>query len=494
MAFDAGMAAAVVRELSREIISAKVEKIFQPTKDEIILSCRKDKRAMKLLISANPSCARVCLCSLEKENPQPPPMLCMLLRKHLQGAVISDVSMYGFERVIEIKFKAYDDLGFPCEKYLTAEIMGKCSNIFLLVSSDNKKKIAGALKSADFSSGIARPALVGMEYTLPPPQDKTNPLCEDEAGFMQKLKNYPPDKSADKFILDTYLGISPLVARECAYTARADSVGTCSPRMLYASFEKIISAIKNGNFKPCAIIRDGKLIEYSFIQINQYEKSAEIKEFATFSELLDFYFGERERVQTMHAKAHDIDAIVTSARKKLQRKLPLLKSELDECAEAEKFKLWGDLITSSIYKLTKKAESCEVVNYYSESLENVVIPLDVRYTPSQNAARYFKKYTKLKTAKKILMEQIEKAERELAYLDSVVSLIPLAENEAELYEIRIELAEAGYSPKTAMINKAKSHAKFIPKHFVTSGGYELFVGKNNIQNDRLTTKLASKSD
>lgn len=494
MAFDAGMAAAVVNELREKTVGAKIEKVFQPSGDEVILVCRRGRDSMRLLLSANPSSARACVSTLEKENPQVPPMFCMQLRKHLCGALITDVCMYGFERVIEIKLSGYDELGFACEKYLVLEIMGKCSNLLMLCNEDGRKKILGLIHPVDFSTSARRQALPGMTYELPPSQDKKDPLSESEQGFAESIKAYPPQRDAWRFVLDTYMGISPLVAREIALMAGAEAVERCSIKMMWRAFSSVMDRIKENTFVPCAVVKDGVPFEYSYIDINQYGTSAEKRVFNSFSEMLDFYFGEREHAETMRAKAHDIKAILSSARHKLQKKLPILRSELLECDEADKFKLWGDLITASIYMLTKKADKCEVTNYYSESLENVVIPLDIKLTPSQNAARYYKKYTKLKTAKKMITEQIQKAESELAYFESVEASLSLAENEADLYEIRIELAEAGYSPKTAMLKKARSHAKFKPKHFVTSGGYECYVGKNNIQNDFITTKLSKKSD
>ena len=494
MAFDAGMTAAVVNELYEKTVGAKIEKVFQPSKDEVILTCRRGRDSMRVLLSANPSSARACISTLEKENPQVPPMFCMQLRKHLCGALITDVGMYGFERVIEIKLSGYDELGFACDKYLVLEIMGKCSNLLLLGTEDDKKKILGLIHPVDFSTSARRQVLPGMTYELPPPQDKIDPLTESESGFAERIKAYPPQREAWRFVLDTYMGISPLVAREIAQKAGADVVEKCSIKMMWRAFLAVISRINEKDFVPCAVVRDGVPFEYSFIEMDQYGAAAEKRIFESFSEMLDFYFGEREHAETMRAKAHDIKAILTSARHKLQKKLPLLRGELSDCDEADKFKLWGDLITSSIYMLTKKADHCDVVNYYSESLETVTIPLDIKLTPSQNAAKYYKRYTKYKTAKKIITEQIAKAESELSYFDSVEASLLLAENEADLYEIRIELAEAGYSPKTAMLKKARSHAKFKPKHFVTSGGYECYVGKNNIQNDFITTKLSKKSD
>ena len=495
MAFDAAMARAVVNETKKSVVGAKVEKIFQPTKDEAVIVCRTDRQNIKLLVCANPSSARICVTTLEKENPKTPPMFCMLLRKHLVGTVIEDVYMYGFDRVIEIKFAAYDDLGYPCEKYLTAEIMGKFSNLFLLCGDGGKKKIIGLLHHADITMNTRRRVLPGMTYELPPPQNKADPTSETEAGFIEKLSNYPRERSADKFIVDTYLGLSPLLARECvARAGGADSVGECSPRMMWSAFDGLMKKIRENDFTPCAVILDGKPFEYSMIEIIQYNGIAKTQTFAAFSEMFDFYYGKREQAELMRSKARDIDAVISGARHKLTKKLPLLKGELEECDKADEYKLWGDLITASIYMLTKKADFCEVVNYYSDELETVKIPLDIKLTPSQNAALYYKKYNKYKTAKKILSEQIQKTESELYYLDTVENSVRISENEADLTEIRLELSQAGYAPKNAQLTKAAAKAKLTPKYFITSGGYECAVGKNNIQNDYITLKAAKKSD
>ena len=492
MAFDALMATAVTRELKEKIVGAKAEKIYQPSKDEIIISLRVGGRNEKLVVSANPSSARVSLTGIERENPKTPPMFCMLLRKHLMGTTVEDVYMYGFERIIEIKFKAFDDLGFRMEKYLTTEIMGKSSNVFLL--GGKEKKILGVLHPGDITTPSKRRVIVGAPYELPAAQDKVDPNTETEEDFIRRLSESEKERTVEKYIVGTYLGISPLIAREIAYRAgKADTVGNSSPRMMWRSFSSIVNAASDGAV-PCVVVCDGVPKEYSYIEIYQYEKSAENKMFASFSEMFDFYFGEREHKETMRAKAHDIEAILSSGRKKLQKKLTLMREELSECSDADKFKLWGDLITASIYQLTKKADSATVVNYYSENLESVTIPLDIKLTPSQNAAKYYKKYNKLKTAKKILSEQIEKAARELDYYETVETSLSLCENEADIYEIRIELAEAGYSAKKSSVGKARSHAKFEPKHYVTSDGYDVFVGKNNIQNDLITLKLSKKSD
>ncbi|MCQ2436325.1 MAG: NFACT family protein [Clostridia bacterium] len=495
MAFDALMACAVTYEMRSRIIGAKVEKVFQPAADEIILLCHVGRETVQLLFSADPSGARVSLTASARENPKTPPMLCMQLRKHLTGAVVSDVGMLGFDRVIEVTFNAYDDLGFPCRKCLTTEIMGKYSNVIFSEVTDDKKKILGVLRPVDFTTSTRRQVLPGMTYELPPAQDKRDPMNETESGFVSALTEYPRERTPDRFIVDTYLGISPLIAREiCANAGMADTVGDCSPRMMFSAFSDMLGKVRRNDYAPTIAVIDGVPREYTFTDIRQYGESATLIHPSSFEEMFDTFYGERERVAAMKARAHDIDAVVSGAIHKLTKKLPLLEQELKECDEADKFKRYGDLITASSYAITKKAAFCDVIDYWSETLETVRIPLDIRMTASQNAAAYYKKYNKLKTARSILTDQIAAARRDLEYLDTVATSLAFAENETDLSEIRYELSENGYSRLSARNPRMSQKITAQPLRFVTSTGREVLVGKNNKQNDNLTHRLAEKND
>lgn len=496
MAFDAGMTMLVANELRNAVIGSKVEKIYQPTKEDIILQIRCQSESRKLMFSANPSSARVCLTALEKENPKTPPMFCMLLRKHLQGAVITAINTFGFERVIEIQFSAYDDLGFQCDKYLVAEIMGKYSNIVLLRRENEDKKIISAVHPVDFSTSSLRQILPGMKYELPPPQDKADPLTETEDGFMEKIRSFPGERGVERFILDTYLGIAPVVAREISYVSgKPENVAHCSPRIVWKSFDSVVKMISGNSGKPFVAEKENKPYEFSYIQMNQYGEESKISAFETFSEMFDYYYGKREQEQLMQARAHDIITVIGNVKHKIVKKLPLLKAELEDCDKADTYKLYGDLITASIYMLHDKADHCDVTNYYSENLETVTIPMDIKLTPSQNAAKYFKTYNKLKTAKSILKEQIEKAESELSYIESVETSLKFAESETDLSEIRYELGTYTNKTKKAVNQKQQNKKTVIkPKHYVSEHGYDIYVGKNNVQNDYLTTKFSKKSD
>ena len=488
MAFDAGMTAAVCAELSETLVGAKIEKIYQPTADEIVLLCRGKGGSKKLLLSASATAARVCTTEISRENPKTPPMFCMQLRKHLTGAVICAFRMYGFERVIETEFSAFDEMGFACKKFLHTEIMGKYSNLIFTEERDGEKRVMGALKPVDFTTSSKRQVLAGMTYEMPPSQDKTNPLTENAAHFEAAITSYPQGRTAEKFILDTFQGISPLIAREIAH--KAGVLGKAIeeiPRtdVLWHSLKAFREEIAEKAFTPVMLCHEnGAPFEYAFCPIAQYGAAAQIRSFPSFSAMFDEFFGARERAASMRSRMRDMESVLNSAKNK----------ELLECEEMETFKLWGDLITASIYMLHKKAAFCEVTNYYSEEMETVRIPLDNKLTPSQNAARYYKKYTKLKTARSILTEQIKKAEEELAYLESVESAMPLAENEDDILGIRAELAQAGYISKNPASSKQKEKPERGIRKCKTELGREFFVGKNNIQNDYLTAKLARKSD
>ena len=498
MAFDAGMAMAVTHELSETLVGAKIEKIYQPSNDEIVLLCRGRGGSRKLLLSASASGARVCITAESKENPKTPPMFCMQLRKHLTGAVISAFRMHGFERVIEMEFSAYDELGFACKKFLITEIMGKYSNLIFAEEKGEGKKVLGAMKSVDFTTSSKRQVLPGMAYELPPAQGKADPLTVTGAEFEQILLAYPAERTAEKFILDSFAGISPLVARELASAVGVLGTRICDIErtdILWRALKSFREGLENKEFSPVMLSHgDGSPFEYCFFDIKQYGDAAQKTSFSTFGELLDAFFGTRERAAALRSKCHDMESVISSAKNKLGRKIPQLETELRECEEMDTFKLWGDLITASIYMLQKKAAFCDVTNYYSEDLETVRIPLDSKITPSQNAAKYYKKYTKLKTAKQYLTEQIAKAKDDFSYLESVEEAMSRVETEEDIGGIRAELVLSGYISGNNGKDKQKSRPDKGIHCYLTTLGREFYVGRNNIQNDYLTTKLAKKSD
>lgn len=494
MAFDAGFTRAMCAELEAELSGAKVERVTEPSRDEIVIQFYKAGKTKRLFFSANPSRARVCITELTFENPKVSPMFCMLLRKHLAGASVSSVRQNGFERAVEIDFAAFDDMGFSVTRTLVAEIMGKCSNIMLL---DDNRRIMGVLRSVDFTTSAKRQVLPGMTYEAPPAQDKILPENENFEDFSSRAKAFDESKSAESFLLSTYIGLSPLVSREIAFRAGVLGVEMRNADIgkLYDSFAVYISSLKPP-YVP-TLISDGKNpVEYCFSDIFQYGESLNKTHFPSLSSLLDAFYGERDKIAIIKAKTHDVSQIVQNAKSRLSKKIVYIKRDLAECEEAEKYKLWGDLITSSLYMLSGKSSYCEVTNFYSDEMEKVKIPLDVKLTASQNAAKYFKKYTKLKKAKEILSGQLLSASSEIMYLETVETAISLSENENDITQIKSELQTAGYISHAVQQNAKKPQKKqdIVLLKFTSPGGHTVFCGKNNIQNDFITTKLGKKSD
>lgn len=496
MAFDAGFTRAVCAELTELLAGAKVEKVTEPSKDELLIICYKAGKTRKLFLSANPSRARIGITEQSFENPKVSPMFCMLLRKHLAGATVAAVRQQGFERAVEVDFSAYDEMGFTTVRTIVIEIMGKCSNIMLL---DDKRKILGVLRAVDFTTSAKRQVLPGMTYEAPPAQEgKVLPIDETEEAFIEKAEKFEKSKSCEGFLLSNYLGLSPLVTREIAFRAGAlgAEIGESDKGALFAEMKAFCEKLE-GERTPTLLLGEGGLpMEYCFTDIDQYGEGAEKKHFPTLSALLDEFFGERDKIAAMRTKTHDVSQVVVNAKARITKKIGYIKRDLTECKEAEKYKLWGDLITSSLYMIKGKSAFCEVVNYYSDEMETVKIPLDVKLSASQNAAKYFKKYTKLKKAKEILTVQLREAADALEYLENVETAINLSENERDVAEIKAELTAAGYISKAKGVNDKKTQKKpeIVPLKFTTSGGHLILCGKTGAQNDYITTKLAKKSD
>lgn len=489
MAFDAGFTAAVVKEIAYLSIGARVEKLFQPTRDSLLLNLRLEKgengkgQSKRLLIDCGSTSPRICFTETEFENPKVPPMFCMLLRKHLSSARITGVEQIGFERVVKITLESRDELGYLSNKYIYAEIMGKFSN---LVFCDAEERVISAFHLNDLSSSFKRPLISGIKYELPPPQEgKISPLNENKEGFMTALLDSAMTHA--KFIQNRYCGVSPLVARELAFLADG------SDEALYNELEHFASRIKNGDFLPVMIKDENGLpLEYSFMPITQYIGfKGEI--LPSFSSLVDSFFDERSRNDRIRQRASDILKLLTNADSRLRRRISLQEDELEACKDKDSYKRSGDLITSNIYMLKRGMTEVSVVDYYDEACPSVTITLDSRLSPAQNAQRYYKKYNKCKSAEIHLREQIEQGKTELDYLDTVFDSLSRAENEADLNEIRKELYESGYASRMKNYTASKMSSP-KPTEYRTSGGWRVLCGKNNAQNEYITHKVAGKGD
>lgn len=495
MAYDAAMLRFIVAELNDKLTGGKVDKIYQPSRDEAVFVIRCGGEEHRLDISAGGNGSRMNLTSLKFENPATPPMFCMMLRKHFSGARFAGAEQLGFERAARLTFDTHDDMGFATQKHVICELMGRFANIIITNAED---KIIGVLKSIDFTTSEKRQVLAGMKYELPPKQDKFDPTDDmvDERFFNKLASDADENKSAEKFIMSSFSGIAPLIAREIVFRAagKCDATLKEASRGLTEKFFETINAIKNLDGKPYIIKNsDGIPIEYAFCDIHQYGKNAAVEEVESFGKLIDVYFGERSREERLHKKAADIFKLLTNAETRITKKMNLQRVELADCEDGEKYKLWGDLITANIYRLSRGMESCVLQNYYSENYEDITIPLDKRLSPSSNAQAYYKKYNKSKAAKVHLTEQLENAEKELDYVYTVLDSLSRAEGEKELGEIRAELYHSGYASKMKNYTEKKQPAPSIVK-YKTTDGHTVLCGRNNIANDYLTTKLADRGD
>lgn len=505
MPFDAGVMSAVVKQLEIDAVGARIEKVYQPERDEIILNLRSKNGSKRLLLSATAGNSRVGFIDADRENPAVPPMFCMLLRKHLTGGYITSVSQIGFDRAMEITLVSSDELGYQSEKHLICEIMGTYSNVILL---DNERKIMSVMHPVSLSTNNKRQVLAGFTYENPDPQEgKVNALEVTKEAFQEKCNS---DISAgvttagDKYLISRYSGLSPLTAREIVFRASKSTstpINECDVSALWFNFSLLYGGINEGKFSPCLISdKNGKVIDFSFCEIRQYGADGVVKQFENVSELLDVFYEERDRNERIKRRGQDILRLLTNASQRIAKKTELQLASLEESKQLDKWKLYGDLITANIWMLKKGMESVMLVNYFDENMPEVEVKLDSRYTPAQNAQSYYKKYNKAKSAQVMLKKQLEESASESAYIDTVFESLTKAQNESDLAEIRAELAMSGYGKKLDNIRRSQPQGKIKlkkelkPMRFVTSDGYEVYCGKNNLQNDYVTTKLAEKND
>jgi len=498
MAFDAGMLACTIAEVRQKALGARIEKVFQPERDEIVLQMRSLEGGKRLLINAGSNNPRFGFTAEQKENPMTPPMLCMLLRKHLQGAKLSDVHQAGFERVVFLEFETRDEMGFDCRRYLIAEIMGKYSN---LVFTNEDKKILAVLHPVDFSTSGLRQVLPGMTYELPPAQDKRDPLLIDREELFSVLSSSVSDRACDKWICATFRGISATVAREIAYRATGETdtpLALCDPCRLADAFLSVMGHIHSGTYVPTMISEGSVPKEYAFCALSHYGTDFTHSTFESAGVLLDEFFHTRDRENHIRQRAADVLRILTNADARIRKKLELQRAELADCEKGEQYKKFGDLITANLYRLSRGMGRAELVDYEDlqedGSFGTCTVEMDTRLSPSANAQVYYKKYNKSKTARVELSKQIAIGESELKYIDSVFDALTHAETSADLAEIRDELYRSGYASRMKNYALSKKMPAPVVARFVTSGGYTVLCGKNNVQNEYITHKLAGKQD
>ena len=498
MAFDAGMLACMVHEIRTVALGGRIEKVMQPERDEILLQLRSTEGGKRLLINAGTG-PRMSFTELTRENPAQAPMFCMLLRKHLTGAKLSDIRQEGFERVVTLEFDTRDEMGFACTRRIVAEIMGKYSNI---IFTDGEGKIISALKTVDFSTSSQRQVLPGMRYELPPAQDKDDPLTVTRERFDELYAAESPDKPLDKFILSRFCGISATVAREMVMLATRHTdtpVRYATAEEMWRGFDEVISRIREGNYAPTMVFDNGNAVEYAFCPLTHYTSPAETRSYDTASGMLDDFFATRDKESRIRQRAADVLRLLTNAESRIKKKLDIQRSELVDCEKADIYKKYGDMITANLWQLSRGMKQAEIIDYECWDDEKgeygtVIIELDERLTPSANAQKYYKKYSKARNAKVELARQIELGEAELAYIYTVFDALTRAETANDLAEIRDELYRSGYASRMKGYAAPKKQPAPTVAKFKTTNGFLVYCGKNNLQNEHITHKLADRND
>lgn len=497
MPMDAICLSAVAGEIRAAVVGGRIDKIHQPGRDEVVLAVRGNQGNCKLFLSANPSHPRAQLTDISRENPDKPPMFCMLLRKHLTGARINALEQPPMERVLQLVLEATDELGDRVERRLVLEAMGRHSNLILL---DQNGRIIDCLRRVDSDMSAKRQVLPGLFYHLPPTQAKRDPSAMSREELEQELATAPEESQADRWLLDTFGGISPLISREMAWRAggrtdvRLHELGETGRTALLDGLEQLLRNVREGNFIPTLIKRENKPSDFTFMPIGQYERMAQVSHPDGFGSLLDEFYASRETMERVRQQGQDMIRTVTNTRDRTARKIALQEQELAATKDREQLRQKGDIITSNLHTMSRGMTRLKAYNFYDPEGGEIEIALDPLLTPQQNAAKYYKDYNKAKTAEEMLTVQLEKGRGELEYLNSVLENIALAEGERDLQEIRQELVDTGYLRR---VSKAKGREKKVssrPLEFCSTAGLRISVGKNNIQNDLLTTKLASKGD
>ncbi len=482
------------QELSGYIIGSRIEKIHQPSKDELVFHLRSREGAYRLLISASANSPRIHLTSNAPENPATPPMLCMLFRKHLTGAVITDIRQLGLDRVVFLDLAGTNEIGDAVTFTLCVEIMAKHSNIILVNSEGN---IVDAVKRVDFTQSSVRQILPMFRYEYPPRQGKASLAEITSETAVESIKKCT-GKRLSGAILETLEGVSPLTSREiasfvCGGDIAVSEMNEMFEQRLLKKLTEIRETIIGGNGIPTMLMRDNvKPYDFTFMDVTQYGFAVSAKTFESFSQLLDDFYYEKDRFERTKQRSQSLLKLLGNMSARAARKLQSRKAELEACADKDTLRINAELILANQYRLEKGSLFFDLENYYNNN-ETVRIAADPALSPAANAQKYFKEYRKAKTAEQMLGELIEQSEQELAYLESVIDSVNRADGYTELAEIRNELYEQGYL-KRAKNDKSKKPKPMPPMEYVSDDGYTILVGRNNVQNDMLTFKTAAKDD
>ena len=492
MALDGAFLYAVKQELS-SLIGGRIDKVYQPSRDEIIIAIRSEGSTKKVLFSSGANCARVHLTETSPENPKTPPMFCMLMRKHLGGGKLLSIRQDGLERILYFDFECMNEIGDMVKVTVAIEIMGRYSNIILI---SGEGRIIDAIRRVDAEMSRERMVLPGMTYTLPSKPEKISFLYSEKEEIKEKLFSLH-NNDLSKCLVSTFEGISPLFARECV--DRASGKDMTLEDLDEATFDKLCDYIFSEREKLLSgkcdftVLTDenNNLKDFCFTDIKQYGNLMTSKTFSTAGETLDKFYSERDNSNRLKQRSADMIKFLSNTSERISRKLALQREELRECDLKDDLKLKGDLINANIWRLEKGQKKAVLENYYDDNKE-IEIALDERLSPAQNAQKYYSEYRKSVNAEIKLTELIEKGEKELIYIDSVLDSLMRSTTENEVLLLRQELAEQGYLRLKG--GKQKPPKELPPMEFVSSDGFKILVGRNNKQNDKLTLKTAEKTD
>ena len=490
MAFDGITVAALTKELKETICDGRIAKIAQPESDELLLTIKTKEGQRRLSISASASLPLIYLTNDNKPSPMTAPNFCMLLRKHIGNGRIVDVSQPGLERIIQFRIEHLDELGDLRQKTLVIEIMGKHSNI---IFCDEKDQIIDSIKHVPAQMSSVREVLPGRPYFIPDTMEKQDPLTAADEDFSRALRGKPMRIS--KAVYTSFTGISPVVAEEICYLAGIDSQMTASDLTddmlthLYRQFQYYMEDVRNGAFNPVIYFDGNTPKEFSALPLTHFQ-NLEKKEYGSISEVLSTYYATRNTLVRIRQKSADLRHIVQTALERNRKKYELQSRQLKDTENRDLYKVYGELINAYGYQLPEGSKELTALNYYTG--EELTIPLDPVKTPQENAQKYFARYNKQKRTYEALTELISETGDEIRYLESVESALDIALYEEDLTQIKEELSQAGYIRRRQQKKKAKILSR--PLHYVSSDGYHMYVGKNNLQNEELTFHFASGND
>lgn len=496
MALDGAFLSCLREELTAGLPDARVDKIHQPSREELVIALRSRSGSKKLYLSARANSPRVHFTDIPLENPASPPMFCMLLRKRITGGRLAAIRQPGLERALYFDLDCVDELGDIVRLTLAVEIMGRHSNIILIENG----RVVDAIKRVDMEMSSVRPVLPGLPYSPPPAAAGRLDLSAVEPADFLAAMEQGPDYPLSKALLNTAHGLSPLICREVSHLAArgrdplvSDWTKEERERLLFY-LGRVKAAVETGeNRKPYLLLRaDGSPLDFSFMAVTQYGLEALGREMDSFSSLLDAFYAQRDAGERMKQRAHDILRILTNLSDRTARKLDRQREELARSGDRETLRIYGDLINANLYAIPRGAASAELIDYFDPACGLKTVPLDPALTAAQNAQKYYKDYRKAQKAEQILQQQIAQGEEELQYFDTVFDALSRASTWRELGELREELAAGGYL--RLQRGRQKPPAPLGPLRFLSDDGFSILVGRNNVQNDRLTLRTARGGD